>query len=63
MDDAPMSAELNNGFIDMAKLSNYFTGNKLNMFCWQENIFLSKVVYKVQYFMLGSCLRIPHCCK
>ena len=33
MNDASMFAESNDGFIDMANLSDYFTGNTLNMPC------------------------------
>ena len=43
MNDASMSAESNDGFMDMANLSDCFTGNTLNMLCWQGNTFLSCV--------------------
>ena len=35
MDDASMSAESNDVFMDMVNLSDYFTGNTLNMLRWQ----------------------------
>ena len=31
IDEASMPAELNDGFMDMANLSDYFTGDTLNM--------------------------------